>query len=91
MMTVFIDFEEEIIALEVEEKQPSTKLEDSALPWSKTIEPAISVAIYHTVAAIGNVACHIKKYQVTVGQIQKWNNLIDTNIKIGQQLILHYK
>ncbi|MBK8345632.1 MAG: LysM peptidoglycan-binding domain-containing protein [Bacteroidetes bacterium] len=39
----------------------------------------------------GNVVCHIKKYQVTVAQIQKWNNLPDTNIKIGQQLIVGYK
>ncbi|MBK8345555.1 MAG: LysM peptidoglycan-binding domain-containing protein [Bacteroidetes bacterium] len=87
----FIDFEEEIIAPEVEEKQPSTKPEDPVSTGVKTTEPVTSVAIYHTVAAQETLYAISKKYQVTVAQIQKWNNLPDTNIKIGQQLIVGYK
>lgn len=32
-----------------------------------------------------------KRYGVTVGQIQQWNHIDDTTIKIGQSLIIHKK
>lgn len=48
-------------------------------------------AIYHTVEAKETLYALSKKYAVTIEQLQKWNNLADTAIGIGQQLIVGFR
>lgn len=43
---------------------------------------------YHTVAEKETLYSISKKYNITVAQLQAWNNLSDNGIKIGQQLIV---
>jgi LysM repeat protein len=85
---VFIDYEEEIIAPEVKDPK-AEKEKDIYIPEEKEVPAALPV--YHIVAAQETLYAISKKYQVTVAQIQSWNNITDTNIKIGQQLIVGYK
>ncbi len=83
----FIDFDDEIVAPETKpniEKNVDT-------PPSSEKQPSTIAALYHTVAAQETLYAISKKYAVTVAQIQEWNKLSDTNIKIGQQLIVGYK
>ena len=54
-------------------------------------ESAILTEQYHTVEAKETLYAISKKYGVTVEDIQKWNNLADTGIQIGQRLIVGYK
>lgn len=43
---------------------------------------------YHTVGEKETLYSISKKYNITVAQLQAWNNLSDNGIKIGQQLIV---
>jgi membrane-bound lytic murein transglycosylase D len=42
----------------------------------------------HTVAAGETLFSISKKYSITVGQIQKWNNLNNSSISLGQKLVV---
>lgn len=98
---VFIDFEEEAPSPQPEQE----KVPESPKPQANTpavLTPAeqntpsaaaseILVEQYHTVEAKETLYGISKKYQVTVEQIQKWNNLADTGIRIGQRLIVGYQ
>jgi membrane-bound lytic murein transglycosylase D len=71
-------------------KDPKAEKEkDIYIPEEK--EAPAALPVYHIVAAQETLYAISKKYQVTVAQIQSWNNITDTNIKIGQQLIVGYK
>lgn len=83
----FIDFEEELIAPEIKQE-----VEINIGHMEPETEPIIEdKPVYHTVAAQETLYGISKKYASTVAQIQEWNKLTDTNIKIGQQLIIGYK
>jgi len=86
----FIDFDEEIIAPETPAVKPAI---EKNIDTPKTIEkqPAAIAAKYHTVSTQETLYGISKKYATTVAQLQAWNKLSDTNIKIGQQLIVGYK
>ncbi|UYQ93567.1 glucosaminidase domain-containing protein [Chitinophaga horti] len=43
---------------------------------------------YHTVQEKETMYAISKKYNVTVAQLQRWNNLPDNNIRTGQQLVV---
>jgi membrane-bound lytic murein transglycosylase D len=45
--------------------------------------------ISHIVVAGENLFRISQKYNVTVEEIKKWNNLPDNNIKVGQKLIIN--
>ncbi len=49
------------------------------------------VPVYHTVAPKETMYALSKQYGTTVEQLQAWNDMSDTNINIGQQLIVGYK
>ncbi len=51
----------------------------------------VKQAVYHVVQPKETLYGLSKKYQISVEQIQQWNNLPDNSIKIGQQLIVGYQ
>lgn len=65
-----------------------TASEDSTKPEIQTEN--ISQPVYHTVQAQETLYALSKKYKVKVEEIQAWNNLSGSGIKIGQKLIVGY-
>jgi len=99
---IYIDFEEE-----AEEVKPETPKQETPKPEPPKQSPQKEIELpkspapeaespilteqYHTVEAKETLYAISKKYGVTVEDIQKWNNLADTGIQIGQRLIVGYK
>jgi membrane-bound lytic murein transglycosylase D len=89
--------EKVVTTVKKEVKQPfASKKEEIAI-----VEPKISKAKkeekvdttsksenYYVVAKGDNLTAIAKKNNVTVQNIKEWNNLIDTNVKVGTQLII---
>ena len=65
----------------VEPKISKAKKEDKVDTTSKSEN-------YYVVAKGDNLTAIAKKNNVTVQNIKEWNNLIDTNVKVGTQLII---
>lgn len=87
----FIDFDGEEI--EIEEEIKIAPVEEKVMDRVEVKEenPTAVNPIYHTVTAKETLYAISKQYGVTVAQVQEWNNISDTNIKIGQELIVGYK
>jgi len=89
--------EKVVTTVKKEVKQPFTSKKEEIA----TVEPKISKAKkeekvdttsksenYYVVAKGDNLTAIAKKNNVTVQNIKEWNNLIDTNVKVGTQLII---
>lgn len=68
-------------------KMGGATVKQATIPLSKPASVP-SGAKYHTVQEKETMYAISKKYNVTVAQIQQWNNLPDNNIKTGQQLVV---
>jgi membrane-bound lytic murein transglycosylase D len=75
----FTSKKEEIAS--VEPKTSKAKKEEKVDTTSKSEN-------YYVVAKGDNLTAIAKKNNVTVQNIKEWNNLIDTNVKVGTQLII---
>ena len=81
----YIDKNEQMIkvinSIPVEEKKKSTNP-----PTEKSIKTVI-----HRVAQGETLYFLSRKFNVSVENLKKWNNLMDNNIDIGQELIISQK
>ncbi|MCK7559717.1 glucosaminidase domain-containing protein [Chitinophaga sedimenti] len=68
-------------------KIDGAQVTQSTMPVSRPATPTASVK-YHTVQGKETMYAISKKYNVSVAQLQRWNNLPDNNIKAGQQLVV---
>jgi LysM repeat protein len=64
---------------------PPSMVEDLKKAGS-TVTPAGS--LFHTVTEKETLYSISRRYNITVAQLQQWNNLQDNGIKIGQQLVV---
>lgn len=98
---IYIDFEDEAPAPQPVQEKPQEEqkhmqqmpvvAKPAETPSSPPASGEILIEQYHMVEPRETLYGISQKYQVTVEQIQKWNNLADTNIQIGQRLIVGYK
>ncbi|WP_295125785.1 glucosaminidase domain-containing protein [uncultured Chitinophaga sp.] len=68
-------------------KMGGASVRPATIPMNKPATPP-SGTKYHTVQDKETMYAISKKYNVTVAQLQRWNNLADNNIKTGQQLVV---
>lgn len=64
------------------------RLVKSGVATQRTAVQPKSATNVHTVVSGDTMFNIAKRYGVSIQQIQSWNNLTDTNVKLGQQLII---
>jgi LysM repeat protein len=68
---------------------PSGKSSNELIPKNTPAQPeAVKGQILHTVEKGQTLYSISKMYNVTVQDVQKWNNLNDFNVKLGSQLVI---
>ena len=76
--------------IKVQIPTPKATPENTEMTAPVKQEPQLS-PVLHTVAPKETLYGLSKQYGTTVEQLQKWNNISDNAISIGQQLIVGYK